>query len=94
MRHIKQEFDKLSIREIIVYTIAALGQIAMIVLVFLGMYLEPKGEIHSSVLTCYGLECGFTTALLGISQHYSAELRNFKSNITTLLKDTANESNT
>lgn len=91
MRHLKQEFDKLSIREVIVYTIAAIGQIAMIVLVYLSLFLEPKGEIHSSVLYCYGIECGFTGALLGISQFCFSEIRNFKANITDFLKDNANE---
>lgn len=85
MKHLKQEFDKLSIKEIIVYTIAILGQIAMIVLVFIGMFIAPEGEVHSSVITCYGVECGFTTALLGISQHYNAELNKFKSNITNFI---------
>lgn len=85
MQHLKQEFDKLTFRELIVYAIAAIGQIAAIVLIFIGLFIEPKGEIHSSVLTYYGVECGFTSMLLGISNHYSAELASFKTKVQTIL---------
>ena len=78
MRHLKAEFDKLTFKEVVVITLAAVGQIAATVLVYLGLYLEPRGVIHASVLTYYGIASSFSSALLGISYYYSAELKNFK----------------
>ena len=85
MKHLKQEFDSLTFKDIVVFFIALFGQIAATVLVFLGMYLEPRGEIHASVLTYYGMASGFTSALLGISYYYNQELRSFKNHINSLL---------
>ncbi len=85
MKHLKLEFDKLSFRETVVITLAIICQITATVAIFLGMYLEPRGEIHASVLTYYGIASSFTGALLGISFHYSAELSNFKNQIKQMI---------
>lgn len=81
MKHLKEEFDKLTLKELIVYMLAFVTMVSAIVLVFLGMYLEPSGEIHASVLTYFGLSCGFCSIALGISAHYSNELAKFKANV-------------
>lgn len=81
MRHLKQEFDKLSIKEVITYALAIGCMAAAIVAIFLGMYIEPRGEVHPSVLTYFGISSAFCGSLLGISAHYNNELTKFKAEI-------------
>ncbi len=38
----------------------------------------PLGEVHSSIITLFGLSISFAGALIGINAHYSNELTNFK----------------
>ena len=82
MKHLKEEFDKLSFKEMLGYALAILTMMAGIVLLFLGMYIPPEGQIHSSVLSAFGMICVFSASLLGISIHYANELTKFKSSIT------------
>lgn len=67
MRHLKQEFDKLSIRDLLIYIIAMLLVVAGLTMLFIGLWLPPIGEIHSSVLTAAGLIFTFAGACLGLS---------------------------
>ncbi|MDO5017592.1 MAG: hypothetical protein Q4E10_04425 [Porphyromonas sp.] len=46
------------------------------VLLYLGFWISPKGEIHSSVLVAYGEVMTFVGALLGID--YAARERQVK----------------
>lgn len=78
MRHLKQEFDKLSFKEVLVYAMAIVTMVTGLVLIFLGMYIPPEGQIHESVLTAFGIICMFSASLLGISMHYANELNRFK----------------
>lgn len=89
MRHLKEEFDKLTFKEVLVYCLATMTMIAGITMLFLGMYLPPSGQIHESVLTAFGIICVFTASLLGISMHYANELNKFKSNVNELLAEIA-----
>ena len=70
MKHLKEEFDKLTFKETIIYSLAVLCIVAGFVLLFLGLYIPPTGEIHESVLTAFGLILVFVGSLLGISMHY------------------------
>lgn len=81
MKHLKQEFDKLTIKEVITYSLAVGCMIAAIVAIFWGMLIEPKGEVHASLLTYFGISSAFCGSLLGISAHYSNELTKFKTEI-------------
>lgn len=87
MKHLKQEFDKLTLKEMLTYALAMVCMVSAIVCVFCGLFLPPRGEIHASVLTYFGLSSGFVGALLGISIHYSNELSKFKANINEQLND-------
>lgn len=40
--------------------------------------IPPLGEVHSSIITLFGLSISFAGALIGINSHYSNELTNFK----------------
>lgn len=59
MKHLKQEFDTLTMKEIITYTLAVSCMIAAIVAIFLGLYLPPRGEVHPSLLTYFGISSAF-----------------------------------
>ena len=85
MRHIKQEFDKLSLKDMIVLMLAVGCQAAAIVAIFLGMFLPPEGEVHSSILTYFGISSAFCGSLLGISAKYSNELTKFKTQVSDTL---------
>lgn len=87
MKHLKTEFDKLTFREFLAYFLAIFSMGAAIVCIFFALFMPPKGEIHASVLTYFGLTCGFVGALLGISIHYSNELNKFKAAINEHLEE-------
>lgn len=82
MKHLKEEFDKLTIKDVLVYSLAIVSIVAAFVLLFLGLVIPPEGEIHDSVLTAYGLTLLFVGSLLGISMRIESELNKFKSSIT------------
>lgn len=90
MRHIKQEFDKLSFKELIIYIIAISCMVAATVAIFLSLYIPPKGEVHASVITYFGISSAFCGSLLGISVHYSNELTRFKTKITEQINNSNN----
>lgn len=90
MKHLKQEFDKLTFKEALVFAIAALSLIAAFVLLFLGMLIPPKGEIHDSVLTGFGIVLLFVGSLLGVSMHYSNELAKLKDQAFAMIREAAN----
>ena len=87
MRHLKQEFDKLSFKEVLIYGLAVFTMAAGITLLFTGLFLPPEGEIHASVLTAFGSICIFVASLLGISIHYDNELDKFKANVRERLDE-------
>ena len=50
-------------------TAAILALVGM-VLLFCGMYIDPQGEIHETVLVAYGEVLTFSGSLMGIDYHY------------------------
>lgn len=89
MKHLKQEFDKLSFKEVIIYVLAGVTMTAGLTLLFIGLFIPPEGEIHSSVITAFGILCTFVASLLGISIHYANELDKFKANVQERLNEIA-----
>ena len=87
MKHLKQEFDKLTFKEVIIYILAIVVMITGLSLLFIGLFIRPEGEIHSSVLTAFGTVCIFVASLLGISIHYANELDKFKANVQERLDE-------
>ncbi|MCM1333196.1 MAG: hypothetical protein NC248_11380 [Bacteroides sp.] len=81
MKHLKEEFDKLTFKEVLVYSLAIATMTAGMVMLFLGMYIPPEGQIHESILTAFGIICVFSASLLGISIHYANELSKFKETV-------------
>lgn len=82
MTHLATEFHKLSIKDMLIYILAVVSMSAGLTLLFLGLYIPPEGEIHTSVLSAFGVICIFVAALLGISLHFGNELDKFKANVT------------
>ena len=87
MKHLKQEFDTLTFKEIIIYTLAVVTMLSGITLLFIGLFIPPEGEIHGSVLTAFGSVCIFVASLLGIFIHYANELDKFKANVQERLDE-------
>lgn len=87
MKHLKQEFDKLTFKEAISYSMAYISLITGFVLLFIGMFTDPKGQIHESVLTAFGIILVFVGTIMGISMHFANELMRFKGTIPTLIRD-------
>lgn len=85
MRHLKQEFDKLTFKDVLLYGIGFLTLVASFVLLFMGMLIPPEGEIHDSVLTAYGISLLFVAAIYGISVYFVGNLTSFKKSVLKLL---------
>lgn len=85
MRHLKQEFDKLTFKEVFAYTLSAVCMAAAITAIFISLYMPPQGEIHSSTLTYFGLSSAFVGSLIGISAHFSNELTKFKAEVRSAI---------
>ena len=49
---------------------AAILSIGGLVLLFLGVYIEPQGQIHESLLVAFGETATFAGALFGIDYVY------------------------
>ena len=73
------------------YSMAYLSLIAGFAMLFIGMYTEPKGQIHESVLTAFGVILVFVGAILGISLHYNNELARIRNAIPDLVSQFMNE---
>lgn len=87
MKHLKQEFDKLTFKEVVVYALAIITMLSGLTLLFMGLFIPPEGEIHGSVLTAFGSICIFVASLLGISLHYANELDKFKNSVQKQLNE-------
>lgn len=61
--------------------------VAGVVLLFVGVYLEPAGQIHSSLLIGFGEVATFAGALLGVDYHYKFRLKELQDENDRLKKD-------
>lgn len=85
MKHLKQEFDKLTFKDVLLYSIGLITLIASFVLLFMGMLIPPEGEIHDSVLTAFGLSLFFVASIYGITLYMVDSIATFKRNVMALL---------
>ena len=53
--------------------IAAVLSLAGIILLFIGTWLAPQGEIHESVLVAFGEIATFAGSIIGIDYHYKSK---------------------
>ena len=89
MKHLKQEFDKLTFKDVVTYMLAVLTLTAAFVLLFLGLFIPPEGEIYDSVLTAFGLILLVVGSLLGVLMHYANELTKFKGKAIEIMRNNA-----
>ena len=87
MKHLKEEFDKLTFKETLMYCITIISLLAGFVLLFCGLFIAPKGEIHESVLTAFGIVLVFVGMLLGLDLKYSNMTASFKKVILDMLSE-------
>lgn len=85
MKHLKEEFDKLTLKEVLAYALGYLSMIAGFVLLYLAMYIDPEGEIHPSVLSAFGMVCVMSSGLLGYTMHIENNFTKFKASINEKL---------
>lgn len=81
----------LHIKDKIAYSLSVASFLCGAVLTFCGMYIDPVGEIHSSVLSSLGVFLTFSGSLIGLNLHYSTELSNFKGEIQKTIKEKQKE---
>ncbi len=81
MKHLKEEFDKLTFKETLVYSLALLSITAGFVMIFLNIYIPPVGEIHESVLTAFGIILIFVGLQRVISVHFANDMTMFKRHV-------------
>ena len=58
---------------------AALLALGGLILLFCGMYIEPKGEIEETVLVAFGEVMTFSGSLMGIDYKYKSKYENHHS---------------
>jgi hypothetical protein len=59
---------------------AALLALGGLVLLFCGLYIEPKGEIEETVLVAFGEVLTFSGSLMGIDYKYKSKYENRNEN--------------
>lgn len=77
----KRNWNSLDFKSKLSYVLCIASFIIGVVLTATGMFLNPLGEIHSSVLTSLGCFLTFSGSIIGIAQHYGAQLEGFKSEV-------------
>ena len=55
---------------------AAILAIGGMIMLFCGLYIEPRGEIAETVLVAFGEVMTFAGSLMGIDYHYRDKYRN------------------
>lgn len=68
-------------RDKIQFTISGLLMLVGIIMLFIGMLIDPAGVIHNSVLIAFGEISTLAAAILGIDAVYTNALQKIVSNI-------------
>ena len=74
-------FKDLPIKDKISYILCCASFVCGTSLTFIGLFVDPLGEIDASVITSLGCFLSFSGALIGINTHYSTELHTFKTEV-------------
>ena len=80
-------FKDLHIKDKISYILCCASFVCGTVLTFIGLFVDPLGEIDASVISSLGCFLSFSGALIGISTHYSTELHTFKTEVQRTIDD-------
>ena len=74
-------WKELSFKDKLSYILCIFSFIVGVLLTIAGFIVNPLGDIDASVLTSLGLFLSFSGSIIGITQHYSQQLENFKTEI-------------
>ena len=74
-------WKELSFKDKLSYILCICSFIIGVMLTVAGFIVNPLGDIDASVLTSLGLFLSFSGSIIGITQHYSQQLENFKTEI-------------
>ena len=80
-------WKSLSFKNKMSYVLCISSFIIGVALTVAGFLVNPLGEVHASILTSLGVFLTFSGSVIGIAQHYGAQLEGFKSEIRKELKD-------
>lgn len=69
-KNMKSKLNNMKSKAVLQLTVATMLTIVGCVLLCVGFYAPPFGEIHSSVLVAFGEILTFVGALFGIDYHY------------------------
>lgn len=83
-----QSWSELTFKDKVAYIVTISAFVIGAALAIAGLFIEPIGEIHPTVITMTGLFLSFSGALLGISHHFNNELEKFKSETIKILNET------
>lgn len=78
---------ELTFKDKVAYIVTISAFVVGAALAIAGLFIEPIGEIHPTVITMTGLFLSFSGALLGISHHFNNELEKFKSETIKILNE-------
>ena len=87
-----KHWKTLSVKDRFVYTLSVCSFSLGWILVFVGFFVPPLGEISSSVLGIFGTSLIFTGSCLGISMHYENQLEKIKKEVDSRLNSVADKS--
>lgn len=74
-------WKELTFKDKLSYILCIFSFIIGVLLTVAGFIVNPLGDIDASVLTSLGLFLSFSGSIIGITQHYSQQLENFKTEI-------------
>ena len=74
-------WKELSFKDKLSYILCIFSFIIGVLLTVAGFIVNLLGDIDASVLTSLGLFLSFSGSIIGITQHYSQQLENFKTEI-------------
>lgn len=87
-----RKWATLTVKDRFVYTLSVCSFSLGWILVFVGFFVPPLGEISSSVLGIFGTSLIFTGSCLGISMHYENQLEKIKKEVDSRLNSVADKS--
>ena len=83
-----QSWGELTFKDKVAYIVTISAFVIGAALAIAGLFIEPIGEIHPTVITMTGLFLSFSGALLVISHPFNNELEKFKSETIKILNET------
>ena len=77
----KSNWKNLDFKSKLSYILCIASFIIGVLLTIAGFMVNPLGEVHASILTSLGVFLTFSGSIIGIAQHYGAQLEGFKSEV-------------